>query len=418
MKFLQKLLLILYILLLLNSCKSLSKSNSLNSFPKDKRQPFNVNTIVNSNNNFAFKLYKSLIINPNNVNVFFSPISIYTALCMAYNGAEGNTKLQMQKVLYISVKQQDLPIYFNRLLNQLKTSIHNKCELYIANAMWIQRDFYILPSFKRILFQYYDSQIFNVDFIKNKDNVVKRINYWISKKTRNKIKKLITKSDIDYLTRLILTNAVYFKGSWASKFDKLQTKIQKFYINSIHYVNIKMMHQINNFKYLKTNKFQIIELPYSTNKIAMIIILPNQINKIDEIINNLTLNNLYKYLHELHTTKINLYIPKFKLKNTYHLKTILYKLGMTDAFTNKANFSAITGKKNLKIRKIIHQAYIDVNEKGTEAAGATAVIYKLKCVFMPITLKVNHPFIFFIIHKPTNTILFMGRVINPKAKSL
>ena len=149
----------------------------------------------------------------------------------------------------------------------------------------------------------------------------------------------------------------------------------------------------------------------------MVIFLPNRINGIKNLTTYLTVKDFYTYLSKLRTKNINIYLPKLKLKTRYYLKSILYQLGMKDAFTNKANFSGITGKPNLKIKKVIHQAYIKVDEKGSEAAAATAVVFKLKCIMMPTVFRADHPFIFFIIHNPTKTILFMGKVINPALMS-
>ncbi len=402
---------------LLDSCRfTPSKATaSTNNKPNNSYDLSRIKNLSNSNNIFAIKLYKKL--SKNDKNIFFSPFSIYDALCMSYIAARGNTKIEMKKVLSLNISQKQLPILSKELLDSIQSNSKKGYILKIANAIWIQKDFCILPSFVKTLEDYYNSQIFKVDFIKHKEITIKKINSWVAKKTNNKIKSLIHKDDIDNLTRLILTNAIYFKGDWASKFNKKETTTQKFYINNKRTINIKMMHQTGNFKYLSTKNFQVIELPYIGQTVSMVIFLPNKLTGIKNLDKYLTLKNFYLYLSELRTKNINIYLPKFKLKTRYYLKSILCQLGMKDAFSNKADFSGITGKPNLKIKKVIHQAYIKVDEKGSEAAAATAVVFKLKCIMMPITFRADHPFIFFIIHNPTKTILFMGRVVNPALTS-
>ncbi len=401
--------LLLSILLIALTCCS---STHLNI----KNRSANYRKLISKNNNkFAINLYKQLA-NKENRNVFFSPFSIYVALSMIYNGAKNSTKQQMQKVLNFYVPKNKLPYAFKNILNNLQTNNSKLYILDIANAIWIQKNFHIDKTFTQTIYNYYDSQLFIEDFKKHKYQTINSINQWVSKKTNKKIQKLILSEDISPFTRLLITNAIYFKGNWASKFKKKHTKTGKFYISNNRYVTIPIMYQEGNFDYLDLRNLQIISLPYVGNKISMLIILPKQKMGIYNIEKILTASSLTYWLSHLHKRQVHLYLPRFKLNDRYYLKSILSRLGMPDAFTNKADFPGITGKKNLKISKIIHQAYIKVNENGTEATAATAVVSKLTCVFMPTIFRADHPFIFLIIYRKMHTILFIGRLINPDLK--
>jgi len=370
------------------------------------------NTLVQGNNRFALDLYKSL--SGTKGNVFFSPFSISDALAMTYSGARGETEKQMANVLHFTLPRNKLHPAFTQLINSLKAKPGKKAyKLHIANALWGQKNYHFLEGFKDLTDRYYGGGFHKVDFVKQTEETRKQINRWIEERTEKKTKNLIARGDIDQLTRLVLTNAIYFKGKWASQFKKSDTKPMPFYITSEKTVQAPMMYQEGEFPYFENENLQMLELSYSQNELSMIILLPVKRDGLAELKHHLTEKTLNQWLVHLRERKIKVYMPRFKLKTKYHLARDLAAMGMPDAFSNKADFSGMTGKKDLKISKVIHQAYVEVNEEGSEAAAATAVTMQLKAVMFHSIFRADHPFVFMIIHKKTGSILFMGKVVNP-----
>lgn len=371
-------------------------------------------SITESNNNFCIDLYKVLI-EEEKGNLFISPYSISSALAMTYAGAEGNTKKQMAQVLHFTLSEEDLHSSFSILNSILNTSKSN-FQLSIANSLWGQTGYPFKEEFLKTINQYYSGGFNLVDFVNeiNREKTREEINRWVEDKTNKKIKELIHKGDLTSLTRLVLVNAIYFKGTWKYSFDKSKTQDMPFYINKEKQNNIPMMYQLNEFNYYEDEEIQALELAYSGDELSMLVILPKEYN-ILPLEKNLTSEKLNNIIENLNKEKVEVYLPKFKIEKRYILNDSLIKLGMKDAFDdNLADFSKITGNKDLYISKVIHQSFIEVNEEGTEAAAATAVIMSGKSLSLSQKVfKANHPFIFFILYKPTNTILFMGKLIEP-----
>ncbi len=375
----------------------------------ETNQAKGLNIIARDNNQFALDLYKKL--SKKRGNVFFSPFSISDALAMTYAGARGNTEKQMAKVLHFSLPQEELHLAFSSLIERLEVKPGKKAyKVHIANALWGQKDYHFLEKFKALIDRYYNGGFYNVDFAGNTEVARKRINTWIEQKTEEKIKNLIARGDIDSLTRLVLTNAIYFKGKWASQFKKKNTKSMPFHVTSKKSVKIPMMFQEGQFPYFENGNLQVLELLYAGDELSMIILLPAKKDGLAELEQHLTEKTLSQWLVHLHKREIKVYMPRFKLKTKYYLARNLAAMGMSDAFFNRADFSGMTGNKELKISRVIHQAYVEVNEEGTEAAAATAVTMRLKAIMRHPVFRADHPFIFLIIHKKTGSILFMGRV--------
>ncbi len=371
--------------------------------------------LVEGNNDFAFDMYKEIYLSDKDKNIFFSPLSISTALGMTYAGAKGNTEIQMADVLHFQLPQDELHAAFSMLSDQLKEKDGYK--LAIANALWGQKDYHFQNNFLKIAGQYYKGGFNTVDFSGNKEESRQTINQWIEKNTENKIKDLLQPDDLNSMTRLILTNAIYFKGDWVSKFKETQTKVASFYTQPEKAVNTPMMHQIGDFGYASTEEAQLLEMPYIGNDLSMVFILPEEENKDFNV--KITPTKLKQWLSRLEEQKVDVTIPKFKFEARYSLGKTLSELGMEDAFElPPADFSGITGGKNLYIKDAIHKAVIEVNEDGSEAAAATAVIMNTKSVMLPASkFKADRPFIFLIKHKSTGSILFMGRVANPSTSA-
>lgn len=386
----RKLSLVLVILPFFSVCFSINASDSVNLFGID--------------------LYKFLATKDGNI--FFSPFSLSTALAMTYLGAAGDTAEQMGRVLHFE-KVMDLHESFSKLIVPLN-ELSQSCKLSIANALWLQRNYPLLQSFLDSVERYYKAPVNVVDFVNDLENSVRKINTWIEEKTEGKIKDMITKNDVDSLTRLILTNAIYFKSMWEIPFDPSQTKKEFFYIDESTPVEIDMMRLTTRFRYFEDETAQILQIPYANNTLSMIVVLPKKGIQLSFIEKELSLEKLRYWLDQLEILEVQLYLPRFKVEQRFSLKEVLMKMGMVDAFTNAADFSRMDGTKMLKIQNVIHQAFVEVNEEGTEAAAATAVIIGIKMApKIPVVFRVDRPFLFFIYEKTNGVILFMGRLQKP-----
>lgn len=369
--------------------------------------------VVQDNNHFALDLYKYIA--KENGNIFFSPFSISDALAMTYAGARGETEKQMANVLHFTLPQKGLHPAFSELIGQITAQAENKSyTLHIANALWGQKDYPFLPDFTNLIDRYYGGGFFTVDFVEHTEETRRQINEWVEKQTNDKIKDLIAKGDIDDLTRLVLTNAIYFKGKWASQFKKENTQTLPFYITSKKSVHTPMMYQEENFPYFDGEDLKLLELPYAGDTLSMIVLLPKERDGLTELEQNLTPKKLSLLLGSLRKRKIRVYLPKFKLETKYYMKETLSEMGMPTAFSNRADFSGMTGNRELKISNVIHQAYVDVNEEGTEAAAATAVVMQLKSISRTPSFRADHPFMFMIVERKLKSILFVGRVVKPQ----
>ncbi len=376
--------------------------------------PSKARPIAEGINRFAFDLYKKLALEDRVKNVLFSPFSISDALAMTYGGARSLTAKQMARVLHFSLPQREIPPAFSSLIKSIEACPQKKSyTILIANALWGQKGYHFLQSFKTLVNKYYGGGFHQLDFSSDPEGARKQINSWVEEKTAGKIKNLIAKGDINGLTRLILTNAVYFKGKWASQFKKKNTVPMPFYVSPQKTLPIPMMFQEGEFPYFEDRNLQVLELPYEGKEISMIILLPIKKDGLGELESHLSEKSLTRWRNNLHRRRVKVYLPRFKLTTKCYLAKELAKMGMPDAFSNRADFSGITGRKELKISRVIHQAYIDVNEEGTEAAAATAVTIRLTAVMKSPVFKADHPFVFMIVHKKTGTILFMGTLKEP-----
>lgn len=379
------------------------------------------NSVVNANNQFAFDLYAKY--KSKDGNIFYSPYSITSALAMTYEGARGETAEEMRAVFHLP---QDAAIRRESFLkiDQKINKKDKKYKLNIANALWAQKDYKFLDDYFGLVEKYYGGKVTNLDFANETEKSRFTINSWIEGQTNNKIKNLIPQGVLQPITRLVLTNAIYFKGSWFKPFDKKGTKEEDFRISPTNKIKTQIMHLTGeeaNFNYGETDSLQILELPYEGNDLSMLILLPKEddLKAIEESLNS---EKLSKWKNLLKNEEVNVYLPKFKFETKYFMANDLVNLGMPTAFTpgidfgGKADFSGMTGNKQLNIDAVIHQAFVDVNEEGTEAAAATAVLMETLGISMPKPIKMfkaDHPFIFIIQDRETGNILFVGRVSDP-----
>lgn len=381
--------------------------------------------IVDGNNKFAMALFAKL--REKEGNLFFSPYSISTALAMTYAGAIDETQAQMAKILnFPTCSELVEPIDKDKFHSAFGTIVKDlnardkkgSYELSVANALWGQKGYGFLKEFIELVKTNYDGQLNEVDFVTATEAARKTINVWVEEKTNNKIKELIKPGVLDAMTRLVLTNAIYFKGNWAVQFKEDRTKNSPFTLLINDKIEVPMMNQTGQFGYMESEDFQTLELPYVDNELSMIILLPKEIEGLTKFEQTLTLENLSQWLSKLHKREVIVSIPRFKMTSQFSLASALKSMGMTDAFDpSKADFSGMNGKKNLFISAVVHKAYVDVNEQGTEAAAATAVTMRLTSIGPSQTLvfRADHPFLFLIRDNHSGSILFIGRVMNPKA---
>jgi len=380
-----------------------------------KPRPPKHTKITEANNAFGFSLYKRLLQNPKNrsKNLFFSPHSIHTALAMSLEGARGKTGKEMNQILgFAGNKQarQNFRYFLWALAARGKTSTS---KFHTANRLWGQKGKAFLKSYLQNLKSNYSSSVHRLDFKTKASTATKRINAWVAKKTNNRIKKLIS-GVLPSDTRMVLTNAVYFKDSWEIKFKKKNTRPRKFYLNRKKHIKVPTMRVKENFKYSSNSEAQILEMPYSSSY-SMVVLLPKQ-GKLSQLEANLTNKKLKHWLSRSYKTKLTVYLPKFKTKSGMLLKSVLSQMGMPTAFGNKADFSGIDGTKGtngLRISEIIHKSFVKVDEEGAEAAAATA-IYKRAGRAVSPTFRANRPFVYLIRDTYTGAIVFMGRMVNPK----
>ncbi len=374
----------------------------------------NSQTVVEGNDNFGFELYQNL--RGKKGNLFFSPYSISTALAMTYAGARGQTEKEMAQVLHFSLEQNSLHASFSKLQSHLNT-IQNKgyVKLSIANSLWAQKGYRFLDTFFDLNKKYYGAGLNFVDFARQTETARKTINIWVENKTEQKIKELIKQGMIDSSTTLVLCNAIYFKGNWVRQFDKAKTRDTDFYISPDKTVKVPMMSQKSEFRFKDFGSFSAIELPYEGNDLSMIIFLPKEVDGLAGLEKNLTYDNVKVWINKLiasYKSEILVNLPEFKTTCELELSKTLSDMGMPHAFAD-ADFSGMTGKKELSISKVIHKAFVDVNEEGTEAAAATAVVMR-KGISKLLIFRADHPFVFLIRENKTESILFIGRIVDPR----
>jgi serpin B len=365
--------------------------------------------VVKGNNAFAVQSYRGL--GAKEGNLFFSPYSVSLALGMTYAGARGNTAKEMKEVLHFQMDQTELNSAFKSLNRKLAVTANKAGQkLNIANALVLTGGG-VSGEFKSILKNSYDAEIFPGDLA--------AINGWVKKKTEGKIEKIL--GELSANSVCLLLNAIYFKGTWESKFEKSNTYDAPFRVSASEQVNVPLMRQKSDFKLLEEKDFQAISLPYKGRNLSMVILLPQAVDGLAVLENQLTAPNLKEWLAKLDNTKVQeveLSLPKFKLETEYDLVSPLRSMGMKDAFKmNVADFSGMGWAiGDLWISQIKHKAFIEVNEEGTEAAAATAVEMRPKSMPHDRVFRADHPFLFIIRDDQSGAIVFMGRMVNPANK--
>jgi serpin B len=371
---------------------------------------------VNPINAFAGDLFAQ--VKSDKGNVFVSPFSIETALAMTAAGAKGTTLDQMRKVLRLPDDADDR---FQKLMAAINPAgAKRPYELATANAIWAQKGMPWRDEFKNRVAGPYASTFKEVDFRTNPDAVRVECNDWVTKQTRNKIKDILGSRDVNASIRMLLANAIYFKGTWTDQFDKKATQDAPFTKADGSKVTVPLMHRSGRYSYAESGDVQAVSLPYKGNELSMLVLLPKTPDGIGKLQDSLTGATLAEWAGKVKPEPdVRVFLPRFKAETRYELTKELSAMGMPDAFNDaKADFSGMqSGPERLCIGFVIHKAFVDVNEEGTEAAAATVVGIRLAAAapHQPKIFRADHPFLFAIMHNPTKTALFLGRLSDPKA---
>jgi len=371
--------------------------------------------LIEGNSAFAFDLYRRL--RGEEGNLFYSPHSISVALAMTYAGASGETTRQMADTLRFLLEQEDLHPAFNWLDMELAASGEGDegFTLNVVNSIWGQKDYVFLESFLDVLAENYGAGLRILDFIAETEASRLAINKWVSDETEGRIRDLIPRGAIDEMTRLVLTNAIYFDADWQHPFKRRDTSNGPFYLLDGGQRSVPMMKQAESFGYADGPGYQAVELPYDGGELSMVILLPES-GWFREFEEGLDAQRVAGIIDSLSTTRVALTMPKFEFESDFGLKATLQDMGMIDAFVwNTADFSGMTGERELFISDVVHKAFVSVDEEGTEAAAATGVI--MAPTAMPldpdVQVTIDRPFIFLIRDIDTGSILFLGRVMDP-----
>ncbi|XP_054620829.1 leukocyte elastase inhibitor-like [Dunckerocampus dactyliophorus] len=422
-----------------------------------------------ANVTFSLALFEKLSEEDKTASVFFSPFSISAALAMTLLGARGNTAAQMLEVLGFTkpkpptmpeqVEQQrqspmqmqmqtrqrikmqmqisKLPHYLKEVLGESQDEVHthfkqlltefnepnSKYSLSIANRLYGEKTYDFVEDFLDLTRKYYLAELESVDFKENVEEARVNINKWVEANTQDKIQEILAKDKVPDTTKLLLVNAIYFKGNWNKQFKEENTVDAPFRINKNETKPVKMMYQKGKFplKFIEELNSQILEMPYKGKVLSMLIFLPNQIEDnttgLEKLKRNLSYATITEWTRSDVMTEVEVQVglPRFKMEATYELDKVLPSMGMVDAFdSSRSNFSGMSPNNDLLVSKVIHKAFVEVNEEGTEAAAATTVIVVERTSVISNTFIADHPFLFFIRHNPTNTILFAGQYSSPE----
>ncbi len=373
--------------------------------------------LVRDNNLFAIEFYKEVLSNNNDDNIFFSPYSISSALGMTYMGAREETASEMATVLHFNLPLEMLGKAFQSITETLNSgsvsdvAAEDQFTLAISNSLWVQNNFNLLFTYTTAASLFFNASVESLNFVGNPEGSRETINNWVAENTMDKILNLIPEGVLSAQTRLVLTNAVYFKASWKHPFYEWATVGGDYHLSDNSIIEVPMMTQTEHFRYATTEEWTAVSLEYAGGNTTMLIILPENISKFEE---NLSISNLQTINTSLRSQNLRLSMPKFEFTQSMSLNDILQSMGMESAFNNNADFSGITGQRDLFISDVIHKAFVKVDEEGTEAAAATAVVMNLQCIpEQPAVLILDRPFLFLIQDSATGSIIFMGKVMNP-----
>ncbi|KAL8598852.1 hypothetical protein ACOMHN_015431 [Nucella lapillus] len=380
-----------------------------------------------ANTHFTIDLLRRCAADAKGESLFFAPYSITTALAMTFLGAKGSTATEMKQVLRWTsdIPKEGFGSYLP-LLDQAAAVNPTTSSGYVlvgAQRIYIRKALSLKPEFSAATQQHFASQAASADFGGNPDGERKKINGWVEEQTRNKIKDLLPAGSIDGLTAMVLVQALYFKGNWKHKFSATRTELANFHTPQ-GTVKVNMMQQTTKFDFGESKKLDctVVELPYASNSgdgdahdLSMLILLPNAPDGLEKLESSLTHATLEKLQSGMYKVKVALKLPHFKVESQFSLKSVLSSLGMPQAFGDAADFSGMADE-DLKISEVFHKAVVEVNEEGSEAAAATAMVMMMRSMPVIKPFTADHPFLFFILDRRANVVLFSGRLVNPPSE--
>lgn len=397
---------------ILTSCKS---QKNMAGHEDIKPSKYTIESLAESNNLFAVDLFKQ--IQSASDNLIFSPYSIGTVLAMIYTGSGGKTLAEMSEVLYFPPPELLDPVESGMRKSLQATDTMQGTDFRLANAIWAQDNFSFLPDYLGRVEKLYDAPCTLMDFVNtsNREESRKKINHWVEDKTNNRIPDLIQPGILDASTRMVLTNAIYFNGGWMFPFDKAATSPSLFHTSKQESIKTDFMHQTRSYPYYEDQEIQAISLPYKNNRMALVVILPKSIEGWRMISQVINYERIKLVTSGMETREVQIALPKFRSELQINLRQELISMGMGSAFSQNADLSGMTGEKNLYVDEVIHKAFIEVSETGTEAAAATAAIIGLKSILRddPVRFSADHPFVFFLLDRQTGCIIFTGRLVIP-----
>ena len=420
--------LMVFVLLVLAACAQPVSGEVIRSEKQRVTSPYmneaELATLVDGNSAFALDLYHAVLEKEDVDNFFYSPYSISLALAMTYAGARGETAQQMADTLHFVLPDDKLHPAFNKLDMELASrgegaagKDSEEFRLNIVNAIWGCKDYPFLTEFLDTLAENYGAGLRTLDFYNETERSRQIINKWVSEQTEERIKDLLAKGDIVQDTVLVLTNAIYFNGAWLHPFEENLTQEEAFHLLDDTTVMVPMMRQTESFGYTEGENYQAVELPYDGGELSMVILLPRE-GEFESFEAELDAQQVANIVDDLSHASVALTMSKFNYESKVYLRKILSEMGMPVAFTTRANFSGIAGpQSNPWIDNVIHQSFVDVDEAGTEAAAATVVVVVESAMpGEPVEVMIDRPFIFLIRDIPTDSIIFIGRVLNPAGK--
>ncbi|KAM9332598.1 uncharacterized protein KZ484_017677 [Pholidichthys leucotaenia] len=368
--------------------------------------------------NTAFCLDLSTKLSDNKTeNLFFSPFSISSALTMVTLGARGETRAQMSQTLKMEKCHDKVHSDFAQLLSEIN-KLNARCTLSVANRLYGEQSFQFVENFLKETRKYYNAALEPVDFIRNAESARQDINKWVETQTQGKIKDLLAEGVVDSMTRMVLVNAIYFKGNWNQQFKENRTTEAQFRVDKNTTKTVKMMRQRNEFPFKETDNCKILEMPYIGKELSMLIILPKTFEGgtgLETLEKSLTYENFVTWTEKMYEAEVDVGLPKFKLEEQYDMKKVLVSMGMVDAFDmEKCDFSGMSSNRGLVLSDVVHRAFVEVNEEGTVAAAATAPVIVACCCPIIRQFIADHPFLFFIRHNPSKSVLFAGRYCSPE----
>lgn len=376
-----------------------------------------MDAVVRGNSQFALDLYGQLAQEPGNL--FFSPYSISSALAMTLGGASGETAKQMADVLHLTLPSNELHPAFGALnVRLLETKDDAGYQLNVANRLWGQQGYGFVPGYLALTRDAYGAEVQTVDFARATEEARGQINSWVEDQTKGKISNLIPPGVLDSLTRLVLTNAIHFKGDWATPFPESATRDAPFFLSGEDEVMVPLMNRRGSYRYGEGEDLKILELPYGKGNLSLVVLLPDTRNGLGALEAKFDAEQLDRWIAGLRRQEVAVALPRFSLNSQFTLNQALSKLGMSLPFQpGQADFSGMDGSRELYITAAIHKAFVDVNEEGTEAAAATGIVVGVRSALPsePKVFRADHPFLFLIRDTRTGSILFLGRLANPQA---